>query len=281
MTEWIIAIGVGVGITAVIAVFLRRARRRHRRAIASFENGPRMSESQYLAALDIDPASDRAKIAIWLRNLIAEYGQISADAVLPSHRIWTAYKDLPFYDNQDIADFIFRLEKGLCISIDAVSIEKVFPKDIEPTVKDMTLNLIELVKVFRDGKKCGYNKPGYSALTVGILFCIAAFLVVLLNLVFGIISRFTENCRLICVGLTWIFWGLIILGGACFVSAVIGMITASHRDRKANRRCDDCGGLLRHVNTYGSDAPGQRWDGRGFYCAKCGELKQNQSPEYE
>jgi acyl carrier protein len=278
--KWLIGIGSLLGLAGFLYICARLTIIKHRKAIDGFKAGPQMADDAYLKALGLEPASRQAELAVWLRAVIAEFGRIPAGTVLPEHRIWKDYGRLPFYDSPDNVEFILALEKKLNISIPDEQAERIIPNDPELTVKGMTFHLIEELKVMEDGKSSisGFLRPGYSAAVVGGLLLFVALIFCLGGVIFGLIAAIFKSVGFVRNLFFWIAGGWTALAVICWVGAVIRMLTAYRRDRNADRRCPDCGGLLRFVKTYGGDASGRRWDGYGFFCPACKGLVESERP---
>lgn len=129
-----------------------------------------------------------------------------------------------------------------------------------------------------DGKSSisGFLRPGYSAAVVGGLLLFVALVFCLGGVIFGLIAVIFESVGFVRNLFFRIAGGWAALAVICWLGAAVGMITAYRRDRKADRRCPDCGGLLRYVKTYSGDAQGRRWDGCGFFCPTCKGLVKSE-----
>lgn len=102
----------------------------------------------------------------------------------------------------------------------------------------------------------GFSRPGYGFLKCGCFWLAAAF------------AGYFLEWRL------EIAAGFAMLALLCLIAGGVIIHKANLRDRKADKYCPDCRTLLRRVRTFGSDSPGQRWDGVGFYCPRCRAIKK-------
>ena len=266
---WII--GIAVGLVMAVAGFLlfrkssKRSREAFRKKIESFESGPQMSNEDYLAELGFEPESAQAFLAIGLREHIADYSQIPLMAVLSGHELGNDYDQLLFDVSHDVLDFIFRLEKKLDIRVS----RHIFSDEREQTVQDLTLRLIDEMKITPEGKYSvsSFIKPGFAPGIGGLYFCF-------LSVIFFAVAFLLASTGIIRMIILCICFLCAVPGGVLLIWALKDLICADINDRKVDEKCSDCSSLVQQVETYGYEGPGQRWSGVGAYCRKCKELKR-------
>jgi acyl carrier protein len=146
------AIEIVLVISAVVAAMIvgfRAVRRRERREVARFEELFHMEAQDYVAAMGFKAGTHEAEAALKLRSIIAEYGWIRPESVLPEHRFWE-YKNLPSFDSPDTVELIMEIESQFGVNVPDEAVEVImadvfdYKKDI--TVKEMTFRFLAFLQ---------------------------------------------------------------------------------------------------------------------------------------
>jgi len=139
---WIVLIVAVLGLGVFMPLSLRWLRRRELAEVERFKAAERTPEFDFLRELGLECGTNAAQIALFLRETLAEAGEIPPDSLQPSMRFYPDLEKLPYYDSPDLLELIFLLEKHFDAQIRDGDAEQILKPVIDGTVGEFTLAVL-------------------------------------------------------------------------------------------------------------------------------------------
>jgi acyl carrier protein len=142
MPELIICTIAAVGFAIYVRISMRRLRRCEEEEVERFNAAPRTADADFLRELGLEPGFPAAEIALFLRKMLAEAGDIPPDRLRPSMRFYPDLERLPYYDSPDLLELIFLLEEHFDAQIRDADADEILRPVIDGTVGEFILAVL-------------------------------------------------------------------------------------------------------------------------------------------